>query len=64
MPADRVLSLGVVDGRNIWRTDLDATLDWLEPIADKLGDAPVVAPSCSLLHCPSIWTANGSWMPN
>lgn len=52
MPADRVLSLGVINGRNIWRTDLDALLDWLEPLASQLGDRLWIAPSCSLLHVP------------
>lgn len=52
LPADKVLSLGVVNGRNIWLTDLNATLDWLEPIAKKLGDRLWIAPSCSLLHVP------------
>lgn len=48
----KVLSIGAIDGRNIWKTDLNATLDWLEPIADKLGDRLWIAPSCSLLHVP------------
>ena len=48
----KVLSLGVVDGRNIWRTDLDAWLDVLEPIHARLGDQLWLAPSCSLLHVP------------
>ena len=52
MPAHKVLSLGVIDGRNIWKTDLHATLDWLEPLAQKLGDRLWIAPSCSLLHVP------------
>ncbi len=51
-PADRVISLGVVNGRNIWKTDLAATLDWLEPLAKTLGDRLWIAPSCSLLHVP------------
>lgn len=50
--ADKVLSLGVINGRNIWKTDLTAVLDWLEPIAAKLGDRLWIAPSCSLLHVP------------
>ena len=33
LPAHKVLSLGVVNGRNIWKTDLNAVLDWLEPLA-------------------------------
>ena len=52
LPADRVLSLGVINGRNIWKTDLVAVLDWLEPFADQLGDRLWIAPSCSLLHVP------------
>ena len=52
MPADRVLSLGVIDGRNIWKADLAALLDWLEPIASRLGHRLWIAPSCSLLHVP------------
>ncbi len=52
MPAHKVLSLGVIDGRNIWKTDLNAALDWLEPLAHKLGERLWIAPSCSLLHVP------------
>ncbi len=52
LPADRVLSLGVINGRNIWKTDLVDVLDWLEPIAERLGDRLWIAPSCSLLHVP------------
>jgi len=52
LPADRVLSLGVIDGRNVWKTDLNAVLGWLEPIAEKLGARLWLAPSCSLLHVP------------
>ncbi len=51
-PADRVISLGVVHGRNIWKTDLNGTLDWLERTACTLGDRLWIAPSCSLLHVP------------
>jgi 5-methyltetrahydropteroyltriglutamate--homocysteine methyltransferase len=52
LPADWVLSAGVIDGRNIWRNDLSATLDRLEPVHKKLGDRLWIAPSCSLLHVP------------
>jgi len=48
---DFVLSLGVVDGRNVWRSDLAALLDRLEPVA-KARRKLVIAPSCSLLHSP------------
>ena len=51
-PSDRVISLGVVNGRNIWKTDLNGTLDWLEWTARTLGDRLWIAPSCSLLHVP------------
>lgn len=49
---DKVLSLGVINGRSIWKTDLTAVLDWVEPIAKQLGDRLWIAPSCSLLHVP------------
>lgn len=49
-PATLVLSLGVIDGRNIWRADLEKLLAKLEPIA-KTREI-VLAPSCSLLHTP------------
>ncbi len=51
-PADRVLSLGIISGRNIWKTNLHATLAWLEPVHRELGDRLWIAPSCSLLHVP------------
>ncbi|OYP36090.1 5-methyltetrahydropteroyltriglutamate--homocysteine S-methyltransferase [Rhodopirellula sp. MGV] len=51
-PPDHVLSLGVINGRNIWKTDLVRTLEWLEPIAQRLLDRLWIAPSCSLLHVP------------
>jgi len=52
LPPHKVLSLGVIDGRNIWKTDLHAVLGWIEPLAEKLGDRLWIAPSCSLLHVP------------
>jgi 5-methyltetrahydropteroyltriglutamate--homocysteine methyltransferase len=51
-PQDRVLSIGIVDGRNIWRTNLDAALVKLAPIQIALGDRLWIGPSCSLLHVP------------
>src|SRR2546427_426690 len=52
-PAGRVLSLGVVDGRNIWKADLAAALAAVERASGRLGVERVwVAPSCSLLHVP------------
>ena len=52
LPRDRVVSLGVINGRNIWKTDLHATLEWLEPVHRVLQDRLWIAPSCSLLHVP------------
>ena len=52
LPHDAVLSVGVIDGRNIWRTDLRACLARLKPLAEQLGERLWVAPSCSLLHVP------------
>ena len=53
VPAERWLSLGVVDGRNVWRTDLRAALATLRRVASVRGTRRLmVAPSCSLLHVP------------
>jgi len=53
LPAGRRLSLGVIDGRNVWATDLDAVLALIEPALEQLGaDRVRLAPSCSLLHVP------------
>jgi 5-methyltetrahydropteroyltriglutamate--homocysteine methyltransferase len=52
-PQGTLLSLGVIDGRNVWRADLDQALNLLDRAAAKLGpDRLMIAPSCSLLHCP------------
>ncbi|WP_150304206.1 5-methyltetrahydropteroyltriglutamate--homocysteine S-methyltransferase [Pseudomonas saliphila] len=52
LPSYKVLSLGVVDGRNIWRCDLSAALVALRSAQEKWGEQLWVAPSCSLLHAP------------
>ncbi len=53
LPADKTLSVGVVDGRNIWRTDLDASFTLVTRAWDRIGpDRLEIAPSCSLLHSP------------
>ncbi|MCK6190558.1 MULTISPECIES: 5-methyltetrahydropteroyltriglutamate--homocysteine S-methyltransferase [unclassified Pseudomonas] len=52
LPAYKVLSLGVVNGRNVWRCDLENALATLRHAHEKLGDRLWVAPSCSLLHSP------------
>ncbi len=48
----KILSVGVIDGRNIWRANLNQVLDVVEPLKAKLGDRLWIAPSCSLLHTP------------
>src|SRR5690606_20709304 len=48
----QVLSAGVIDGRNIWREDLDALRERLAPAHRALGPRLWLAPSCSLLHVP------------
>lgn len=52
LPAYKVLSLGVVNGRNVWRCDLEKALATLQHAHERLGDRLWVAPSCSLLHSP------------
>lgn len=52
LPAYKVLSLGVVNGRNVWRCDLEKVLETLKHAHERLGDRLWVAPSCSLLHSP------------
>lgn len=48
-----ILSLGVVDGRNIWRNDFEASLKLINKAVASVGQERVwVAPSCSLLHVP------------
>lgn len=52
-PADRLLSLGVVDGRNIWRANLDRALTEIDTAIQARGrQALQIAPSCSLIHTP------------
>lgn len=53
LPAPVILSVGVVDGRNIWKNDFDRSQRIVERVKAMLGVARVwVAPSCSLLHSP------------
>ena len=52
LPITKVLSAGVIDGRNIWKTDLAAVHARLDGLHQRLGDRLWLAPSCSLLHVP------------
>ncbi|GLQ55800.1 5-methyltetrahydropteroyltriglutamate--homocysteine S-methyltransferase [Devosia nitrariae] len=51
--SEKVLSIGVVDGRNIWRANLPEQIALVRGAWDRLGPERLeIAPSCSLLHCP------------
>lgn len=52
LPTYKVLSLGVVNGRNIWRCDLSAALALLEQASERWAERLWVSTSCSLLHSP------------
>ena len=47
------LSLGLVDGRNIWKNDFQRSLTVIDKAVKAIGAERVwIAPSCSLLHSP------------
>lgn len=53
LAGDNILSVGVVDGRNIWRNDFEKSLAVLRSVRDRIGaERLMVSPSCSLLHAP------------
>ena len=52
LPDDWVLSAGVINGRNVWRTDVNHWLEKLTAVKEKIGERLWVASSCSLLHSP------------
>ena len=47
-----VLSVGIVNGRNVWRTDIRSALELLKEPCDRLGERLWMSSSCSLLHVP------------
>jgi len=48
-----ILSLGLVDGRNIWKNDFEKSLSIIDQTVKKLGEGRVwISPSCSLIHAP------------
>ena len=53
IPEKMILSLGIVDGRNIWKNNLEQSLAIIQKATEKLGaDRVWIAPSCSLIHSP------------
>lgn len=52
LPAGHVLSIGVIDDRNIWRSNLSTFALIDKAVTARGADTVQVAPSCSLLHCP------------
>jgi 5-methyltetrahydropteroyltriglutamate--homocysteine methyltransferase len=53
IPPKLSLSLGLVDGRNIWKNDYSRSLALIEKAKAAIGEARIMlAPSCSLLHAP------------
>lgn len=53
LPSKTKLSLGVVNGRNIWKANVGEIVKTLRPILDSLDSSRImIAPSCSLLHSP------------
>ena len=53
IPQQLKLSLGIVDGRNIWKNNYKESLEVINYVVDVIGEQRVmVAPSCSLLHVP------------
>lgn len=53
LQANKLLSLGIVDGRNIWKNDFKESLDIINRAVEKFGEGRIMlAPSCSLLHVP------------
>ena len=53
LPKDKVLSVGVIDGRNVWRADLRNIVGSLQQLHAERGDMLWIAPSCSLQHVPA-----------
>jgi 5-methyltetrahydropteroyltriglutamate--homocysteine methyltransferase len=49
----QILSLGIIDGRNVWRSDLKKAFNLANQLVKKIGKERIfIAPSSSLLHVP------------
>lgn len=51
-PRSKILSVGIVNGRNIWKNDLTKNLETLDALKAKFSDNLWIASNCSLLHTP------------
>lgn len=52
-PKDRILSLGLIDGRNVWKNDFQKSIKIIKKAVNFLGERNLmIAPNCSLLHVP------------
>ncbi|CAI8957983.1 5-methyltetrahydropteroyltriglutamate--homocysteine S-methyltransferase [Pseudomonas sp. fls2-241-R2A-110] len=52
LPTYKILSVGLVNGRNVWRCELEQVLSQLQFAQERFGDNLWVSSSCSLLHSP------------
>ncbi len=52
LPNHWIISLGVINGRNVWKSDLVSAYQKIQPLYRQLGERLWLAPSCSLLHSP------------
>ncbi|MBA2875249.1 5-methyltetrahydropteroyltriglutamate--homocysteine S-methyltransferase [Thermaerobacillus caldiproteolyticus] len=52
-PDDKVLAAGIIDGRNVWKSSLEAKANFIDHLAHYIDvDRLIIQPSCSLLHVP------------
>ena len=51
-PREKILGIGVVDGRGVWKNDLHATVSLVEEILRRCPGEILIQPSCSLQHLP------------
>lgn len=53
IPSTLSLSLGIIDGRNIWKNNLNQSINTITKVKYKIGENRIIiAPSCSFLHVP------------
>ena len=52
LPTYKILSVGLVNGRNAWRCELEQALAHLQPAQERFGDNLWIGSACSLLHSP------------